>query len=492
MNKPSSDAALPRWMRSWERFWFTALDPTPLALIRVLCGMIVLYTFIAHTFTLDDMMGPDGWVDLPLRMEVARDRPMLTTPLQGSRVAPPPRTPEQRKFLDKFREETGKDLRMNGLAPPENERQWQYVVHYYTKWKEPPPAYVETDSQAELVDRFIERHGFDPRGAGLRLPQDKEERDYLERYATRWNGAPPAYATSKEEADEIDAYRQREGVDPRVLYARGTPIWSLFMHITDPTGMHIVQACILLVTAMFTLGLGTRVTSVLTWIASICYIHRNVMVMFGVDTMMNILLIYLMIGPSGAALSLDRLIARWWRGEAGKPTDRPTPRVSANVAIRLMQIHVCIIYFIAGISKLQGGAWWNGTALWSVIANYEFAPMYIGVYNDVLRFIARNEVALQLLLTGGAYFTLAFEIGYAFLVWFPRTRWVFLAGAIFLHGMIGMVMGLKTFSFMMLVMNMSFLRPDEVHWMLGWFRRGTAPRGTPTPALETVGTAIKH
>lgn len=493
MKKQPSDsnAALPRWMQAWERFWFTPMDPTPLALMRILCGAIVLYTCIAHSFTLDDMMGPDAWVDLQTRMDYARNRPTITGGLQGTRAPVHARTPEQQQFLDKFRLETGKDLRMNGLAPPENNRQWQYVVSFYEKWKEPPPAYADTDAQAKYVDEFMQKHGFDPRGRGLRLPENQEERDYLEHYAERWRGAPPAYATSKEESDEIDAYREREGFDPRVLYARGSPIWSIWMHVTDPTGMGIVQACIILVTAMFTLGLATRVTSVLAWVGSLSYIHRDVMVMFGVDTMTNILLIYLMIGPSGAALSLDRLIARWWRGELGKPT-LPAPRVSANVAIRLVQLHVCIIYLIAGISKLQGNSWWNGTALWAVLCNYEFAPMYTTLYNDILRYIAGTEWMLQLLLTTGCYFTLMFEIGYAFLIWFPRMRWVFLAGAIFLHGAIGMVMGLKTFSFTMLVMNMAFLRPSEVHWMLGWFQRPAAPRVpvVPAPALETV-TAVQ-
>ncbi len=419
--QPSEVAVLPRWMRGWERFWFTPMDPTPLALMRILCGLVVLYTCVAHTFTLADMMGPYAWVDLATRQQLAQDRPTSITPLNGNKPPVRARTPEQQHYLDNFRQSTGVDLRINGLAPPENDWQWQYLSDFYGKWKTPPPAYAATDAEARYVDGFMEKYHFDPRVSGLRLPETKEEREYLEHYAETWGGPPPAYAATKEEADEIDEYRKREHIDPRLLYARGTPLWSIWMHITDPTGMGIVQAIIILATAMFTLGLGTRVTSVLTWVGSLSYIHRDQMVMFGVDTMTNILLIYLMIGPSGAALSLDRLIAHWWRGEMGKPPSLPTPRVSANVAIRLIQLHVCIIYFIAGISKLQGGAWWNGTALWSVLANYEFAPMYIGLYNDILRYIARDELTLQLLLTTGCYFTLAFEIGYAFLIWYPRT-----------------------------------------------------------------------
>jgi hypothetical protein len=489
MNKQAADTtALPRWMRAWERFWFSPMDPTPLALIRILCGMIVLYTIVAHSFALEDMMGPDAWLSLGLRQEIQRNRPTSVMSLRGAPLPIPARTPEQHKYLDDFRLLTGKDLRMYGLAPPENAQQWKYLLAYYAEHKDPPPAYAESDRDANYVEDFIKRHRFDPRINGLRLPQSAWEKNYLEEYARMWRVPPPAYAADEEEAQKINEYREREFVDPRMLYSRGTPIWSIWMHVTDPTGMGIVQGCCILFALLFTLGLGTRVTAVLTWLASISYVHRNVMVMFGVDTMTNILLIYLMIGPSGAALSLDRLIARWWRGERGTPAAPPAPRVSANFAIRLMQLHICIIYLIAGVSKLQGTAWWNGTALWSVLANFEFAPMHIGLYNDLLRFVARDQFWLEMLLTGGCYFTLFFEIGYAFLVWFPRMRWVFLAGAIFLHGMIGMVMGLKTFSFVMLVMNMCFLRPEEVHWLLGWFRRPSARRAPVAPALETVAS----
>ena len=112
--------------------------------------------------------------------------------------------------------------------------------------------------------------------------------------------------------------------------------------------------------------------------------------------MMTILLLYLMISPCGAYLSVDRAIRRWWsQAKPGvlqawfrfwnKPvpdaadiapapfSEIPAPSICANVAIRCLQIHVCIIYTASGLSKLLGPAWWNGTAIWGTIANYEFA-----------------------------------------------------------------------------------------------------------------------
>ncbi len=98
-------------------------------------------------------------------------------------------------------------------------------------------------------------------------------------------------------------------------------------------------------------------------------------------------------------------------------------------------------------------------------------------------------------MTVGGLFTLCFEIGYPFLIWRPKLRWVFLGGAILLHGLIGLFMGLKTFSLVMLVMNMAFLRKEEALWFLGWFTvapaDAAAPMTTvpmPPPAdMEPVG-----
>ena len=276
-------------------------------------------------------------------------------------------------------------------------------------------------------------------------------------------------------------------MDPRRVYVKGTPIFSLWFHVTDPTAMAVIHGMIVVIAFLFTIGLCTRFTSALVWFGSLCYIHRTQTILFGVDTMMTILLFYLMFSPCGAVYSLDRMIRQWWvkakpgvvqwwygllRGElpgeiaSAEPVpDVPTPSVAANVAIRLLQIHVCIIYLFSGLSKLLGHAWWNGSAIWSTLGNYEFAPMQFEFYLQFLRFLGSHQLLYESFMNIGGLFTLCFEIGYAFLIWRPRLRWVFLAAAVILHGGIGLLMGLKTFSFIMLVMNMAFLRKEEAYWI---------------------------
>ena len=281
------------------------------------------------------------------------------------------------------------------------------------------------------------------------------------------NWSSPAYnitaSSNLEDRENTLRYVQRWGVDPHVTLSQGNYAWSVWFHVTDPNWMKVVHGVILAVIFLFAVGFCTRITSVLTWLAAVSYIQRSPTTLFGMDTMMNVSLLYLMIGPSGAALSVDRLIAKFRaarRGEAFTPV--PAPQVSANFVLRLFQVHFCIIYMAAGLSKLLGGAWWNGTALWGTLANYEFTPLRLQFYAEVLRWLCQHRLLWEIVMTGGVVYTLAMEIGFPFLVWNPRFRGTMVAGAVLLHTGIAFSMGLIGFGLFMLAMVVSFLPGSEV------------------------------
>src|SRR3954465_7110760 len=50
-----------RGWAAWCRFWFIPADPTPLCLMRIVTGLLVLYVHIAYTFDLHAFFGPHGW-----------------------------------------------------------------------------------------------------------------------------------------------------------------------------------------------------------------------------------------------------------------------------------------------------------------------------------------------------------------------------------------------------------------------------------------------
>jgi hypothetical protein len=281
-----------------------------------------------------------------------------------------------------------------------------------------------------------------------------------------WDEFTPLQAQTAEEA----SYMTRWGANPRQTVAQGHHVWSVWFHVTNPTWMMIVHGAFLVAMFCFAIGLWTRVTSVLTWIGVLSYIHRAPTSLFGMDTMINLLVLYLMIGPSGDAFSVDRLLARYRADRQARREGRsdfvlplPAPLVSANLAQRLIQLHFCIIYLAAGLSKLQGASWWNGTAVWGTLANYDSCPVNFPGYAAGLHFLANHRWLWEIVTSLGTAYTLAFEISFPFLVWNRRLRGWFIGGAILLHAGIGLCMGLVLFSLIMLVGVSSFLSQATVY-----------------------------
>jgi hypothetical protein len=458
----------------WNRFWFTPADPTVLGVIRIGCGLIALLTLIGYTFDLQSFLGENAWFDLDVRLRWVREGPSIVPPLNWD--------PEVAR------------------TEAQNPAQQLYMAYYLERWGGIPPlpfpSGLEKDFQA------LEKEIGEP-------PSSMDVADAIKQRVL--NNRPidasilewaKALARTNKEAREYDAFRAYWGGDRRSYYSVGLPEWSVWFHVTDPTVMAVVHGTFLLITFLFLIGFCTRLTTVLSWFIALNYIHRANTTLFGVDTMMLITMMYLAIGPAGATLSVDRLIADWWRGarkrfgfgpagENGAPANprgEPTPSVLANVAIRMLQIHLCIIYAAAGLAKLKGASWWTGMAVWGTLANSEFAPMQSGAYIWFLQVLCGNHLLLELFLTFGTYFTLFFEISYAFLIWNRRTRWLILSMAIVLHGVIGLFMGLRTFAFMMLVMNLAFVPTPTIHWMLNRVRRWLTrqPSKDEKPALAAT------
>jgi hypothetical protein len=233
--------------------------------------------------------------------------------------------------------------------------------------------------------------------------------------------------------------------------------FSIWFYIQDPFWVKTTYYAGIGIVALFMLGFCTRLTAVLSWVFHLSYLHRSMMIWFGMDAMMSFMLLYLCIGPSGAALSLDRWLYRRRTGDA-------SPQQSswlANVALRLMQIHMCIVYFIAGVAKLQGSTWWEGTATWLTMN----APLFnesldIGWLTHPML----GEWFWNFFTFASTYFTLAFEISFPFLIWNRYLRPWMIFAAILLHVGIGLFMGLGGFGMIMLSGCFSFIPQSGLRW----------------------------
>jgi hypothetical protein len=278
------------------------------------------------------------------------------------------------------------------------------------------------------------------------------------------------------------------------VYEHGNYFWSVFYHATSPGYVVALHVFFLLTMLLFTAGLWTRWTGAITWLAAVSYVQRASSTVFGLDTMMMITLLYLNVGPSGAALSLDRLLEDWRarrRGEAPRPVE---PSVAANFAIRLIQVHFCVVYFASGTSKLLGSTWWSGTALDYVLLNPAFAPLDWGPYYSLMKFLATYRLLWSLFTVGGILFTIFVEVGFIFLVWDLRWRWAMICCSVFLHLGIAFGMGLTTFSLIMMTLVCSFIPPEVIRQAVTrlqerWQERraGRAARDRSAAPQELVG-----
>lgn len=223
--------------------------------------------------------------------------------------------------------------------------------------------------------------------------------------------------------------------------------WSHLDWFAGSSTMLLVVHCVgMLIVLLFTAGIQTRVTAVLTAVLAISYSNRSIGADFGLDQILTFLCMYCAIGNSGGAYSVDRMLA------FGKSVPAPPASATTNIAIRLIQVHLCIVYFFAAVGKLQGTTWWNGEAVWKAMASYEYQQIDMTWLAHYLPLVSAMTVL-----------SLFWELLYPALVWPRLTRPIMLVMAVFVHLGIGLCMGMLEFGLVMLVANLAFLeRPSLV------------------------------
>jgi Vitamin K-dependent gamma-carboxylase len=221
-----------------------------------------------------------------------------------------------------------------------------------------------------------------------------------------------------------------------------------FWWVVPPAAMWYAYGASMLIFACFTIGLWTRVSSVLALATAISYVNRVPASLFGLDQINIMLTLYLAIGSSGQVLSVDRWLI--WR-KNGKNAPILVPTVAVNLAQRLIQVHMAIIYLFAGLSKLQGPAWWNGEAMWRAFANLEYQSMDM-----------TGLAWYPWMVNAFTHITIIWELSFCVLIWNRLARPLVLLGAVVTHIGIGACLGMWTFGLIMLIGNAAFLPNDRV------------------------------
>jgi hypothetical protein len=209
----------------------------------------------------------------------------------------------------------------------------------------------------------------------------------------------------------------------------------------EETVLGVAWICLLASGCGLLMGLASRLCAILTWFLHLCAAKSGGFVSYGVDNFMTIGLFYLMLSPLPDQYSLD------WRLGKSRSKD---PQL-LGFWRRLLQLHLCIIYFFSGLAKCLGSGWWDGSSVWRALIR----PPFNTIGPEIL-------VRWRYLFPVAGIFVCLLEIGYPFFIWNSKTRKIWLICICGMHVGIGLTMGMYLFAFIMIVLNVAAFGPGLI------------------------------
>jgi predicted DCC family thiol-disulfide oxidoreductase YuxK len=187
--------------------------------------------------------------------------------------------------------------------------------------------------------------------------------------------------------------------------------------IAPPALTTAIYAIFLLSTFLMLVGLFGRVASAATAISAVYLI--SFLFLYGkVDHAYHHLVFFSVLCalfPSTDTLSLDAVLAAWREADAGR-LRRNQPGLAYGYAMQSMWVFVGLAYYFPGLWKISRGwlQWLSGTALQDYIALAgELVP-----WTPLQLWIVRHPLLMSL----GSGLVVIFELGFIFVILFPRLR----------------------------------------------------------------------
>lgn len=252
-----------------------------------------------------------------------------------------------------------------------------------------------------------------------------------------------------------------------MLQWRGNRGFSLLDYAGTGAGLWLVYLAAVAAAVMFTIGLYTRVTSIATAVLVISFLWRAPMLHGEMELVMSMLLVYLCIAPCGAYLSVDQCL-RDRRNKQDKLLARGAEEnpilysSAATVSLRLIQVHLTLIFVSMLLAKFRGAVWWSGEAVWWMAARpdsrlVDFTPLLTG------------KLPLVNLWT---HAMVLFEMAFVVLVWNRWTRPLVLALSVPAWLSVALLTGMVGYALLMLIASLAFVSPSVMRSVLE--RRGDA------------------
>lgn len=200
----------------------------------------------------------------------------------------------------------------------------------------------------------------------------------------------------------------------------------------------------------FTLGIFSRTSAFFLFFLSFIFKFRNIFLLDGGDNIVMVILPFFFFIQSKSLCSLYNTYLEKWGIK-----DNYYLRTLHKFAILGIMIQICFIYLFAGLHKLQGEVWRDGTALYYILNSSDFSAYSFNEYLTSFPFIVY----------GLTWFTIAFQLLFPLLVWFNKTKLSVLFLGILLHLGILIFMRIDNFSFIMLACYAVFFTDQEYDWV---------------------------
>jgi len=226
---------------------------------------------------------------------------------------------------------------------------------------------------------------------------------------------------------------------------------SYFNYLSSPAELWAAHGAGIAVVLAMTLGIFTRATTILSLVVVLSIIHRAPMLTSPFEPVASLVMFYLCIGPSGNCLSLDSV---WARRRA--KMDLLTPgatrgSTSATIALRLVQVHLAMLYATMGLSKLMGPAWWNGMGMWWLLSRPESRLVDLTGLHAFPRLV-------ELWTHAQVYF----ELGFPLLIWNRLARPLVLVFAAVMWTLLVLATGQTLFALMITVASLGWLPAESL------------------------------
>ncbi len=263
----------------------------------------------------------------------------------------------------------------------------------------------------------------------------------------------------------------QDAIHPLKFATPAPALVSLFSYTTTRGAVDALYFLACAVALAWTLGVATRWLTPVHAILMTSLFNRNPALADGGDNVFRIVIWFACFAMLEGPRNKDG---------TEKSQEPSVAGLLHNAAILAMAAQIAVVYMSAGLTKVLGPSWRDGTALYYSLTAHEYRM------DGISGFIRRNTAIVLL----GTYMTVFFQVLFPALVLANKwTRRFAVACGLMFHLAIAGCMNLITFAAQMLAVDMLLLNDGEYAWMKQTAQRWLARlrRLVPTAGSTSAG-----